>query len=738
MGTQPAMSWRPSDADVEAIVTGRHGDPFAVLGMHRAPDGTISVRVFWPGAATGNVVDRETGTPVATLDTIHPDGFLAGRIAGRTQPFAYRLDLTDGAGNAWRAEDPYRFPPLLGALDVHLFGEGRHHRLYEKLGAHPTTVEGVAGVSFALWAPNARRASVVGDFNQWDGRRHPMRKRVEAGVWELFIPDIPDGAFYKFELLGADGSVLPLKSDPLGFRQELRPGTASRVAGLVRHAWRDGDWMGEREGRQARDAPVSIYEVHLGSWRRKNDTEFLSYDELGDALIPYAVDLGFTHLELLPISEFPFDGSWGYQPIGLYAPTSRFGPPEAFANFVDRCHAAGLGVIIDWVPAHFPTDAHGLARFDGTALYEHEDPRLGFHRDWNTLIYNFGRTEVRNFLIANALYWMDRFHIDALRVDAVASMLYLDYSRNAGEWIPNVFGGRENLEAIAFLREMNTLTFGEHPGSTTFAEESTAWPQVSRPVDGGGLGFGYKWNMGWMHDTLEYMRHEPVHRRHHHHQMTFGIHYGFTENFVLPLSHDEVVHGKGSLLDKMPGDRWQKFANLRAYFGFMWTHPGKKLLFMGGEFAQGREWDYRQSLDWRLLADPAHRQVQDLVRDLNRLYRTLPALHVRDCDSAGFAWIDVGDADNSVLTFVRYGGESDPPVLVVCNFTPVVREGFRLGLPRAGHWAELLNTDAALYGGSDVGNPGGLRSEPLPWNGQPQSAVLRLPPLATTLFVHEG
>jgi 1,4-alpha-glucan branching enzyme len=483
---------------------------------------------------------------------------------------------------------------------------------------------------------------------------------------------------------------------------------------------------------------VSIYEVHLGSWRRKNGVEFLTYDELGDTLIPYAADMGFTHLELLPVSEFPFDGSWGYQPIGLYAPTSRFGPPEGFARFVDRCHQAGLGVIIDWVPAHFPTDAHGLARFDGTALYEHEDPRLGFHRDWNTLIYNFGRTEVRNFLIANALYWLDRFHIDALRVDAVASMLYLDYSRNAGEWIPNVFGGRENLEAVAFVRELNKLTFGDYPGSTTFAEESTAWPQVSRPVDGGGLGFGYKWNMGWMHDTLEYMRHEPVHRKFHHHQMTFGIHYGFTENFVLPLSHDEVVHGKGSLLNKMPGDRWQQFANLRAYFGFMWTHPGKKLLFMGGEFAQQDEWNYSRSLDWHLLDDAPHRQMLDLVRDLNRLYREQPALHVKDCEADGFAWIDGGDADNSVLSFVRTGNEGDAPVLVVCNFTPVVRTGFRVGVPREGRWAERLNTDAAVYGGSDVGNASGLIAEPVEWNGQPQSVAMRLPPLATAVFVHQG
>ena len=732
-------SWRPSDADIAAIVEGRHGNPFAVLGMHQAnPEEVVSVRVFWPGASSCNVIDTATGKQVASLQCLDPTGFFAGPVPRRKKPFPYRFDLWDGRNTAWQAEDPYRFPPILRELDVYLMGEGRHRRLYERLGAHPTSIDGVEGVAFAVWAPNAARVSVVGDFNSWDGRRHPMRKRVETGIWELFVPGAAVGTIYKYELLAADGKLQPLKADPVGFSHQTPPATASRVSGLVRHDWSDAAWMDSRRGHQVTTAPISIYEVHLGSWRRKNGIEFLSYDELGDTLIPYAVDMGFTHLELLPVSEFPFDGSWGYQPIGLYAPTSRFGPPEAFARFVDRCHAAGLGVIIDWVPAHFPTDAHGLGRFDGTALYEHQDPRLGFHRDWNTLIYNFGRTEVRNFLVANALYWMDRFHIDALRVDAVASMLYLDYSRAAGEWIPNVHGGRENLEAIAFLREMNTLAFGEHPGATTFAEESTAWPQVSRPVDGGGLGFGYKWNMGWMHDTLEYMKLEPIHRKYHHHQMTFGIHYAFTENFVLPLSHDEVVHGKGSLIRKMPGDRWQQFANLRAYFAFMWTHPGKKLLFMGGEFAQEAEWNHDRSLDWHLLAEPAHRQMQDLVRDLNRIYRELPALHVRDTEPSGFQWMDVGDADNSVYSFVRYGVEGDAAVLVVCNFTPVVRDGFRVGVPMAGRWVERLNSDAAVYGGSDVGNPGGRASEPIPWNDQEQSLMLRLPPLSTSVFVHSS
>jgi 1,4-alpha-glucan branching enzyme len=638
----------------------------------------------------------------------------------------------------WEAHDPYRFPPVLGEIDVYLLAEGSHRRMWERLGAHPRTIDGVEGVAFAVWAPNARRVSVVGDFNQWDGRRHPMRKRIEAGIWEIFVPGIPHGAVYKYELLGLDGALLPLKADPVGFAQENPPATGSRISGLPRHDWADSEWMADRQQRQSLNAPVSIYEVHLGSWRRKDGDEYLTYSDLTETLIPYVKEMGFTHIECLPVSEHPFSGSWGYQPIGLFAPTSRFGAPEDFARFVDRCHQEGVGVIIDWVPAHFPTDAHGLARFDGTALYEHEDWRLGFHRDWNTLIYNFGRTEVRNFLIANALYWLDVFHIDALRVDAVASMLYLDYSRRAGEWIPNVHGGRENLDAIAFLRELNVRTFGDHPGSTTIAEESTAWPQVSRPVDGGGLGFGYKWNMGWMHDTLDYIGRDPIHRRHHHHQMTFGIHYAFSENFVLPLSHDEVVHGKGSLFTRMPGDRWQKFANLRAYFGFMWTHPGKKLLFMGGEIAQPREWNHDQSLDWHLLGDPSHRQIQALVKDLNRLYCELPALHYHDCDPAGFEWIDATDADNSTYAYMRRGRAEDSPVLVICNFTPVVRHEYRIGVPHAGRWVERLNTDAALYGGSNVGNTGGVIAEPTPWQGRSASLKLTLPPLSTLVFEHAG
>jgi len=729
-------SWRPEDEAVAALVSGRHGDPFSLLGMHAKGD-TLSVRVFWPGADSVEVLDAKTGRKVAELQMLHPDGFFAGPVERRRTFFPYRLRLSAN-GTVWEAEDPYRFPPILGEMDVYLFAEGSHRRIYERLGAHPAAYEGIDGVAFAVWAPNAQRVSVVGDFNLWDGRRHPMRKRIEAGVWELFIPGLHPGALYKYEIVGAHGNVLPLKADPVGFEQERPPATSSKVFGLPSHAWSDAAWMEGRQARQALQAPMSIYEVHLGSWRRKDGNRFLSYDELGEELVSYAKDMGFTHIECLPVNEHPFSGSWGYQPVGLFAPTSRFGDPEAFARFVERCHQAELGVIIDWVPAHFPSDPHGLARFDGTALYEHEDPRLGFHRDWNTLIYNFGRREVRNFLVSNALFWLDRFHIDALRVDAVASMLYLDYSREAGQWIPNVHGGRENLDAIAFLRELNVRAFGDYPGTTTIAEESTAWPQVSRPVDGGGLGFGYKWNMGWMHDTLEYMKQDPIHRRWHHHQMTFGLHYAFSENFVLPLSHDEVVHGKGSLLGKMPGDRWQKFANLRAYFGFMWTHPGKKLLFMGGEFGQEREWNHDQSLDWHLLGDGLHAGLQRLVRDLNRLYRELPQLHLHDADPAGFEWINATDADNSVYSYLRKGGPEDGPVLVVCNFTPVVRHGYRVGVPRTGRWVELLNSDAAEYGGGNIGNGGAVWAEPAGWQGRSASLALTIPPLATVILRHEA
>jgi 1,4-alpha-glucan branching enzyme len=725
-----------SPATIQALIEARHDDPFAVLGPHEAPGGVV-IRALVPGAAKLEVVEEATGEVVGELARLHEAGLFEGFLAGRPAWFGYTL-RAHNVGGSWELHDPYRYPPVLGELDDYLIREGTHRRLWERLGAHAIEHAGVAGVHFAVWAPNAARVSVIGDFNGWDGRRNPMRRRGGVGVWEIFIPDLGEGVLYKYELRGADGALLPLKADPLGTGAELRPQTASVVRRIDDFGWSDTGWLATRADAQSVEAPISILEVHLGSWARGEGNRFLTYDELADQLIPYAADLGFTHLELLPVNEHPFDGSWGYQPVGLFAPTSRHGNPREFARFVDRCHAAGLGLLLDWVPGHFPTDAHGLGKFDGTALYEHADPRQGFHQDWSTLIYNFGRAEVANFLHANALFWLDRYHVDGLRVDAVASMLYLDYSRKAGEWIPNKFGGRENLEAVDFMRRMNELTYGEHPGIMTVAEESTAWPGVSKPTWTGGLGFGFKWNMGWMHDTLEYIGKEPAHRRWHHHQMTFGLIYAFSENFVLPLSHDEVVHGKGSILARMPGDTWQKFANLRAYYGFMWGHPGKKLLFMGQEFAQGAEWDYQRGLDWHLLDIDWHRGVQQLVRDLNGLYREQPALHQRDCDAGGFAWVDANDAEQSVFSWLRYGDPGVPPVLVVSNFTPIPREGYRVGLPSGGRWRERLNTDAPVYGGSGMGNLGGIEAVTEPWHGQPCSATLTLPPLATLFFVGDG
>ena len=726
-----SMANAASAADISAIAGARHGNPFGVLGMHEAPDSVV-VNVFAPEAGEVAVVDRASGEMVGALERIHPDGFFSGRIEGRTERFDYRLRL--GAGeHSWTIDDPYSFGPILGELDEYLMGEGRHAELYKRLGSHPAEVAGIRGTVFCVWAPNARRVSVVGPFNGWDGRRHPMRKRVGVGVWELFIPGLDTGTTYKYEVLGVHGDVLPLKADPVAFAAEQPPATASIVCGLPRHEWSDAGWMSQREVRHATNQPVSIYEVHLGSWRRGAGDEILDYDTQADLLIPYMQEMGFTHVEFLPVTEHPFTGSWGYQPVGLFAPTSRFGSPEAFARLVDRLHQAGIGVIVDWVPAHFPSDAHGLAHFDGTALYEHEDPRLGFHQDWNTLIYNFGRTEVSNFLQASALYWLDQFHVDALRVDAVASMLYLDYSRKEGEWIPNRHGGNENLDAIAFLRETNQRILERHPGTLTIAEESTAWPGVSRPVADGGLGFNYKWNMGWMHDTLAYMSLDPIHRRHHHHQMTFGMVYAYSENFVLPISHDEVVHGKGSLIGKMPGDRWQRFANLRAYLAFMWTHPGKKLLFMGCEFGQEREWNHDRSLDWHLLDDPMHAGVKGLVRDLNALYRSNAALHELDCDPSGFEWLGADDSENSVYSFVRRGSGGDP-VMVICNMTPMPRPGYRIGAPLAGTWSVRLNSDAEEYGGSGSAVAEHVEAVPVSWHGRPHSLELDLPPLAVVIL----
>ncbi|MGK2913464.1 MAG: 1,4-alpha-glucan branching protein GlgB [Porticoccaceae bacterium] len=717
-----------------ALQEGTIGDPFAVLGPHPAETDSI-VRAFLPGAESVVVLEGQRDEPLATLAPVQIPGLFAGRIP---QDTAYRLRI-QWPGGTQDTEDPYSFGLLLGELDLYLFGEGRHYELGHCLGAQPMHFDGVEGVRFAVWAPNARRVSVVGDFNSWDGRRHPMRRRVEAGLWELFVPRVGAGERYKYEILGP-GGVLPLKADPIALQTEVPPLTASVVADCTPFEWTDADWRAGRDERQSVHAPLAVYEVHAGSWRRRHQEggRSLNWDELADELIPYVADLGFSHIELMPIAAHPFGGSWGYQPLSLFAPHAEFGEPRAFKRFVDRCHAAKIGVLLDWVPAHFPTDAHGLARFDGTALYEHEDPREGFHQDWNTLIYNLGRREVHNFVLASALHWLEHYHVDGLRVDAVASMLYRDYSRRAGEWVPNVYGGRENLESVDFLRHFTSVVHQRCPGALVIAEESTAWPGVTHPVSDGGLGFSFKWNMGWMHDSLQYIGIDPLYRRHHHNQLTFGLLYAFSERFMLPLSHDEVVHGKGSLLTRMPGDRWQQFANLRAYFGFMWSHPGKKLLFMGGEFAQSREWNHDAELDWPALGDPLHAGIQRVVRDLNRLYASVPALHVADCDAAGFRWIIGDDAVNSVFAFYRAGYGDAPPLIAVCNFTPVPHHGYRIGAPHGGHWRELFNSDAELYGGSNLGNAGGVVATTQPSHGQPFSMQLTLPPLATVFLLSEG
>lgn len=711
------------------LAEGRFDDPFAILGPHRK--GRVRhVTAFDPGADEMWAVVAGKAHPLGPVAG-HP-GLFHGKVPG-TKPYLLR-----GAhGEArWEVEDPYRFGPVLGEIDEYLLGEGTHRHLWKALGAHVMNHEGVAGTHFAVWAPNAQRVSVIGDFNAWDGRRHVMRRRGVTGVWEIFVPALSDGTIYKYEILGAHGELLE-KADPVGFGAQHPPQTASMVRDISGYGWSDDGWMQSRADVQRVDRPISIYEVHLGSWRRKDGGRPISYREAAVELVDYAKEMGFTHIELLPISEYPFDGSWGYQPLGLYAPTIRFGPPHEFRDLVNAAHKAGIGLILDWVPGHFPTDAHGLARFDGTALYEHADPREGFHQDWNTLIYNYGRREVANFLNANALFWLREYHVDGLRVDAVASMLYRDYSRAEGEWIPNKDGGRENYEAIAMLQTMNTIAYGEEPGVMTVAEESTSYPKVSRPVHDGGLGFGFKWNMGWMNDTLDYIGRDPVYRRHHHHQMTFGLHYAFSENFILPISHDEVVHGKGSMLARMPGNDWEKFANLRAYYGFMWGHPGKKLLFMGQEFAQGHEWNHDAEIDWACIGNPLHYGVQQLVRDLNRLYRETPALHAHDCDGAGFQWIEANDAENSVYAWVRRGRPGDPEVVVVCNFTPVERSAYRLGFPQAGVWAEALNSDAEVYGGGGRGNLGRVVAQAGESHGQPASADIVLPPLSTLIFIRQ-
>ena len=724
-----------SEPEINAIIYGMHGAPFSLLGMHEtgAKKPGVVVRVFRPSATKTELIRVADGKAVE-MPRIHADGLYEAFFPNE-KPFAYQLRFTWFDKTTATLEDPYRFPLQLTDLDMYLLGEGTNYKAYAKMGAHPTTIDGVEGVHFAVWAPNAVRVSVVGWFNNWDGRIHPMQQRGGSGLWELFLPHLKAGDLYKFEVKGHH-AFLAQKADPFAFASELRPRSASMVWDVQKYAWQDAAWLAKRDQTHWLEEAISVYEVHLSSWRRNPDdnNRMLTYGELAETLIPYVKKMGYTHVEMLPISEHPFDGSWGYQTIGYYSPTSRFGNPDEFKAFVDKCHQEGIGVIIDWVPAHFPKDGHGLAYFDGTHLYEHDDPRLGEHKDWGTYIFNYGRNEVRSFLLSNAIFLADVYHVDGLRVDAVASMLYLDYSRKEGEWIPNKYGGRENLDAVDFLKKFNELVHAEFPGFLTFAEESTAWPMVSRPTYLGGLGFDLKWNMGWMHDTLDYMHKDPVFRKYHHHQMTFSMIYAFNENFILPFSHDEVVHGKGSMLAKMPGDMWQQFANLRLLYAYMYAHPGKKLTFMGMEFGQWREWQHNESLDWHLLEYDSHAGLQRLARDLNEMLKGFPCLHQIDFSWEGFEWIDLNDWENSMLFALRKG--KDPNDLLVCgfNFTPVPRQGYRMGVPRAGTYEEVLNTDATIYGGGGVGNPRFVKAEKQEWQGREFSIPVVVPPLGAVYF----
>jgi 1,4-alpha-glucan branching enzyme len=723
--------------ELEALVHRQHHTPHGILGAH--PDsGGVVIRALRPAATEVKVLLNDGQT--VELEQIHAGGVFEGRVDGAELPIHYRLQVDYGLSGSFTIEDPYAFEPTIGELDLHLIGEGRHEELYKKLGAHVREMRlgshpPVRGTAFAVWAPAAQAISVVGDFNSWDGRLHAMRSLGSSGIWELFLPGVEPGARYKYEILGADGE-LKLKADPYALETEVPPLTAS-VVSESHYRWEDADWLTRRAEGQPLAEPMSIYEVHVGSWRLNplEDNRSLTDLELADELSAYVKDLGFTHVELLPVMAHPFSGSWGYQVTGYFAPAPHFGSPDDLRRFVERMHSSGVGVIVDWVPAHFPRDDFALARFDGTALYEHADPRRGAHPDWGTLVFNYGRHEVRNFLIANALFWLREYHVDGIRVDAVASMLYLDYSRREGEWVPNEFGGREDLDAVAFLKQLNEVIYAQEPGIVSAAEESTAWPGVSRPTYLGGLGFGFKWNMGWMHDTLRYFQQDPIYRRYHHHELTFSLMYAFSENFILPLSHDEVVHGKGSLYNKMPGDRWQKFANLRALYAYMWAHPGKKLLFMGGEFAQEAEWSHARSLDWHLLETSEHAGIQSLVRDLNQRYRDEPALWEVDSDPAAFWWLEPNDADSNVVAFARASRNGERVLVFVANLSPVPRPAYRLGLPRSGRWREALNTDSTYYGGSDVGNLGGVQPEPIPWHDQPVSAEVTLPPLAAIWLV---
>ncbi len=714
----------------DALARGHNRDPFALLGVHRRGKKRI-VRTFQPQAESVTLLHANSDV-LAPMQRVHDGGVYAALLPPGTKH--YRLRVESKGGQVADLEDPYRFSSTLGETDLYLLGEGSHELIYATLGAHCIEQDGIAGTRFAVWAPAAHRVSVVGDFNDWDGRRHVLRHHPGNGTWDIFIPGIGRGAFYKFELLDAGRRPLPLKTDPLAHYYEPPPGNAAIVY-RSEYRWADAEWMKNRTRVNSLERAVSIYEVHLGSWRRGDDNRFIGYRELAEQLIAYVRDMGFTHVELLPVSEHPFDGSWGYQPIGLYAPTQRFGTPDDFRFFVDRCHQAGIGVIVDWVPAHFPRDEHGLVQFDGTALYEYEDPRKGEHADWGTLVFNYGRREVINYLLGSALYWISEFHIDGLRVDAVASMLYLDYSKQDGHWLPNEFGGNENFEAVEFLRRFNKAIHAR--GAISFAEESTTWPRVSHPVDNGGLGFTYKWNMGWMNDSLKYMAEDPINKKYHHDRLTFGLTYAYTENFVLPLSHDEVVHGKQSLLGKMPGDEWQAFANLRAYYAAMYCYPGKKLLFMGGELAQLHEWSHERALDWELLKGARHKGVQRLVRDLNHLYSARPALHALDCSQEGFEWIDCEDREHSIYSWLRRDGDGNY-VVCVANFTPVVRYDYRIGVPAGGSYEELINSDSADYGGSNTGNMGKIEASSEGWHGRPFSLRLTLPPLATLILAPSG
>ena len=723
-------------AEIERLVAGEHSDPHHVLGIHRVGSG-FTVRAYRPGAQQMAMsVGREPGFTIPMIQ-VHEAGVFEGSIEAHEVPY-YRILIGGQDGLTFELEDPYRFLPTLGELDTYLFSEGRHEQIFRFLGAHITDHQGVKGVAFAVWAPNALSVRVVGDFNSWDGRVHPMRVLGSSGVWELFIPDLQVGSRYKYEILTAERRIM-LKSDPYAFSTEAPPQTAS-VIFETKHEWLDAQWIERRAAADPLNRPISIYECHIGSWRRNPEEQnrSLTYRELAIELPEYLNEMGFTHVELLPVAEHPFRGSWGYQVSAYYAPSRRFGSPDDFKYLIDKLHQAGIGVILDWVPAHFPRDEFALSRFDGTALYEHADPRQGSQPDWGTLVFNMGRNEVRNFLLGNALWWIEEFHADGLRVDAVASMLYLDYSRKPGEWVPNRYGGRENLESVSFLKEVNTIVYGKYPGVMMVAEESTSWPAVSRPTYVGGLGFGFKWNLGWMHDTLSYLSKDPVHRRFHHNNLTFGLLYAWHENFILPLSHDEVVHGKGSLLGKMPGDQWQKIANVKALFAWMWAHPGKQLLFMGGEFAQSAEWSHDRSLDWHLLDSPDHRGVSDLIKYMNSVYKQYPALWERDFDPQGFRWIDANDTDSNVLSFTRFDSASNQPLVCVANFSPIPRYGYRIGLPRGGSWHEVLNTDWEGFSGSGVCNPGDMDANGPGWHGLEFSADVTLPPLGVIWLVPSG